>query len=131
MQPCKVWFGIWVAAFPQVVVITTSTFPRIQTRHRNQGCKEIYPFWRAVQHCLQRLKKHIPMTQPFHFWKSVLRENCVQGDIYKENICNSTRVEQPTLCREMGKLWFIHTTDKSNFHILRFGKSFWLKDELT
>lgn len=65
--------------------------PHIQTRHRNQGCKEIYLFWRAVQHCLQDWRD-IPITQPFHFWKSVL-ENCVQGDVYKENICNSTRVE--------------------------------------
>lgn len=97
------------------------TFPHIQTRHRNQGCKEIYLFWRAVQRSTKGEETHtydpaIPLLEV------CFRENCVQGDVYKENICNSTRVKQPTLCREMGKVWFIHTTDKSNFHILRFGE---------
>lgn len=62
------------------------------------------------------------MTQPFHFWKSVLEKTVYKETYIRRTFAIAQEWRQPTLCREMGKLWFIHTTDKSNFHILRFGE---------
>ena len=73
----------------------------------------VYKDWRNTYHFWK---------WSFHFWKSVLEKTVYKETYIRRTFAIAQEWRQPTLCREMGKLWFIHTTDKSNFHILRFGE---------
>lgn len=76
-----------------------------------EDVRELHLFWRANERCVQRLKKHIPMTRQFHFQVSILEK----PTYIRSTFAKAKSGNHPSLCREMGELWFIHPVNKRSF----------------